>query len=136
MGGNKGQGRGMGQGRGQGRGRGRGHHRRGFFLQSCLLVMLMREPNYGYNLMEGLGKFGFKPDQMDISSIYRALRDLEATELVSDSWDDKSLGPKRRVYAITLTGEKMLEGWMDNLRRRLKEIQALEKAYETVKKKK
>ena len=132
MRGSRGQGPGRGKGRGQGRGR--GHHRRGFFLQSCLLVMLMREPNYGYNLMEGLKEFGFQTDQMDISSIYRALRDMESTELVSDSWDDKSLGPKRRVYAITPTGKKMLEGWMENLGRRRKEIESLEKAYETVKK--
>jgi len=104
-----------------------------FFLQSCLLVLLHREPGYGYSLMDGLGEFGFNPDQMDISIIYRALRNLEAEGLVSDTWDDKSLGPQRRVYTITPQGEDTLAEWTENLRQRRKEIEALEAAYDAVK---
>ena len=119
---------------GQGRGRG-GGRRKMFFLQSCLLVLLHREPGYGYSLMDGLQEFGFQPDQMDISIIYRALRDLQANDLVSDSWDDSSLGPQRRVYTITLQGEEALAGWIENLRQRRKEIEALEAAFDAVKSK-
>ena len=118
-----------------GRGRGRGGRRRMFFLQSCLLVLLHREPGYGYSLMDGLSEFGFQPDQMDISIIYRALRDMQANNLVSDSWDDNSLGPQRRVYTITPRGEEALAGWIENLRQRRKEIEALEAAYDAVKSK-
>ena len=118
-------------GRGRGRGGGR---RRMLFLQSCLLVLLHREPGYGYSLMDGLSEFGFQPDQMDISIIYRALRDMQANNLVSDSWDDNSLGPQRRVYTITPRGEEALAGWIENLRQRRKEIEALEAAYDAVKK--
>jgi PadR family transcriptional regulator PadR len=118
-----------------GRGRGRGGRRRMFFLQSCLLVLLHREPGYGYSLMDGLSEFGFQPDQMDISIIYRALRDMQANNLVSDSWDDNSLGPQRRVYTITPQGEEALAGWIENLRQRRKEIEALEAAYDAVKSK-
>jgi DNA-binding PadR family transcriptional regulator len=117
---------------GQGRGRG-GGRRKMFFLQSCLLVLLHREPGYGYSLMDGLQEFGFQPDQMDISIIYRALRDLQANDLVSDSWDDSSLGPQRRVYTITPQGEEALAGWIENLRQRRKEIEALEAAFDAVK---
>jgi DNA-binding PadR family transcriptional regulator len=106
-----------------------------FFLQSCLLVLLHREPGYGYSLMDGLSEFGFQPDQMDISIIYRALRDMQANNLVSDSWDDNSLGPQRRVYTITPQGEQALAGWIENLRQRRKEIEALEAAYDAVKSK-
>lgn len=116
-----------------GRGRG-GGRRKMFFLQSCLLVLLHREPGYGYSLMSGLEEFGFQPDQMDISIIYRALRNLEAEGLVSDSWDDNSLGPQRRVYTITQHGESVLADWIENLRQRRKEIEALEAAYDAVKK--
>ena len=119
-------------------GRGMGRRRRGqrkmLFLQSCLLVLLHREPGYGYSLMDGLQEFGFQPEYIDISIIYRALRDMQANELVSDSWDDNSLGPQRRVYTITPQGEEVLAGWIENLRQRRKEIEALEAAYETVKK--
>ena len=124
---------GRGSGRGQGRGRG-GGRRKMFFLQSCLLVLLHREPGYGYSLMDGLQEFGFQPEQMDISIIYRTLRNLEAEGLVSDSWDDNSLGPQRRVYTITPQGEEILTEWIQNLRQRRKEIEALEAAYDAVKK--
>ena len=119
-------------GRGMGRRRGQ---RKMFFLQSCLLVVLHREPGYGYSLMDGLQEFGFRSDQMDISIIYRALRDLQANELVSDSWDDNSLGPQRRMYTITPQGEEVLAGWIKNLRQRRKDIEKLEAAYEAVKSK-
>ena len=119
---------------GMGRGYG-GGQRKMFFLQSCLLVLLRREPGYGYSLMDGLQEFGFLIDQMDISIIYRALRNLEASGMVSDSWDNSSLGPKRRVYTITPQGEEALAKWIDNLRQRREEIEALEAAYDIVKSK-
>jgi PadR family transcriptional regulator, regulatory protein PadR len=122
-----------GQGYGMGQGRKRGQ-RKMFFLQSCLLVLLHREPGYGYSLMDDLQEFGFLPDQMDISVIYRALHNLEADGLVSDTWDDNSLGPRRRVYTITPQGEDILSEWVQNLRLRRKEIEALEAAYDAVKK--
>jgi PadR family transcriptional regulator, regulatory protein PadR len=119
----------------RGMGRGRRGQRKMLFLQSCLLVLLHREPGYGYSLMDGLQEFGFQPEHMDMSIIYRALRDMQANELVSDSWDDNSLGPQRRVYTITLQGEEVLAGWIENLRQRRKEIEALEAAYDAVKSK-
>ncbi|MBN1451930.1 MAG: PadR family transcriptional regulator [Anaerolineales bacterium] len=122
-----------GQGYGMGQGRRRGQ-RKMFFLQSCLLVLLHREPGYGYSLMDGLQEFGFQPDQMDISIIYRALRNLGEDGLVSDTWDDNSLGPQRRVYTLTPLGEDVLAEWIQNLRQRRKEIEALEAAYDAVKK--
>ena len=122
-----------GRGYGMGKGRRRGQ-RKMFFLQSCLLVLLHREPGYGYSLMEDLGEFGFQADQMDISIIYRALRNLGEEGLVSDTWDDNSLGPQRRVYTITPQGEEVLAVWISNLRQRRKDIEKLEAAYEAVKK--
>ena len=123
-----------GRGYGMGKGRRRGQ-RKMFFLQSCLLVLLHREPGYGYSLMEDLGEFGFQSDQMDISIIYRALRNLGEEGLVSDTWDDNSLGPQRRVYTITPQGEEVLAVWINNLRQRRKDIEKLEAAYEAVKSK-
>jgi PadR family transcriptional regulator, regulatory protein PadR len=120
-------------GRGFGRGRG-GGQRKMFFLESCLLVLLHSEPGYGYSLMSGLQDFGFQTKQMDISIIYRALRDLEAAELVTGAWDDNSLGPQRRMYTITPRGEAALVDWIESLHQRRKEIEKLEAAYGAVKK--
>jgi DNA-binding PadR family transcriptional regulator len=106
-----------------------------FFLESCLLVLLHREPGYGYSLMDGLKEFGFLTEEMDISILYRALRDLESAGLVVSSWGEESLGPQRRVYTITPQGEAALSEWIESLRQRRKEIEALEAAYDAVKKK-
>jgi DNA-binding PadR family transcriptional regulator len=94
------------------------------------MVLLLREPGYGYSLMNGLKQFGFLTEQLDVSIIYRALRDLEAQGLVSDSWDNNSLGPPRRIYTITSAGRAALAGWMESLRENRKEIEALEAAYD------
>jgi DNA-binding PadR family transcriptional regulator len=107
-----------------------------FFLESCLLVLLHRGPGYGYSLMDGLHEFGFQTEQMDISILYRALRDLEALGLASGAWDDNSLGPQRRMYTITPQGETTLAEWIEALRQRRKEIETLEAAYDAVKKNK
>lgn len=122
-----------GHGFGHGHGRG-GGRRKMFFLESCLLVLLHRGPGYGYSLMDGLAEFGFQPGLMDISMIYRALRDLEEMGLVTSSWSEESLGPQRRMYTITPDGEAALAGWIDALRQRRREIEALEAAYDAVKK--
>jgi PadR family transcriptional regulator, regulatory protein PadR len=120
-------GRGFSQGRGGGR-------RKMFFLESCLLVLLHREPGYGYSLMDGLREFGFLTEQMDISILYRALRNLETAQLVISSWSDDSLGPQRRMYTITPLGETTLAEWVESLRQRRREIETLEAAYDAVKK--
>lgn len=119
----------MRSGHGYGRGRG-GGRRRLFFLESSLLVLLLRNPGHGYSLIDGLAEFGFQTELLDASIIYRALRDLEASGLVTDSWDDRSLGPPRRVYTITAAGRIALAEWMEGLRRNREEIERLEAAYE------
>jgi len=123
----------MPNGRCFGPGRGRGGQRKLFFLESCLLVLLHREPGYGYSLMDGLREFGFQTEQMDISILYRALRDLEAAELISGVWDENSLGPQRRMYNLTSQGEATLVEWIESLRQRRREIEKLEAAYDAVK---
>ena len=120
-------------GRGFGGGRGGGRQKM-FFMESCLLVLLHRESGYGYSLMVGLKEFGFQTEQMDISILYRALRELEAVGLVVSSWGEDSLGPQRRMYTITPQGESTLAEWIQALRQRRKEIEALEAAYNAVKK--
>lgn len=123
-------------GKGFGRGRGGGGGRRKmFFLESCLLVLLHRKAGYGYSLMDGLKEFGFQAEEMDISILYRALRDLETAGLVTSSWDEHSLGPQRRMYIITPQGESNLAEWIQALRIRRKEIETLEAAYDAVMKK-
>ena len=118
----------------RGYGRGQGRRRRVIsFLQPCVLVMLHREEAHGYNLMSGLDEFGFRPGRKDPSLLYRALREMEETGLVTSEWHTESLGPQRRVYKITPAGETYLEEWIADLRRTRQEIDSLLLAYEAVK---
>lgn len=108
-------------------GRGGRHRRRRVmrFLQPCLLTMLQREETHGYDLMNGLDEFGFDPDQLDPSLVYRALREMEADGLVSSQWGEESLGPQRRIYGITDDGIRSLDIWIEDLRRTRDEIDTL-----------
>ena len=116
--------------------RGRGRGRRGWgcgrraagLLQSALLLLLHREPAHGYTLLEQLGEFGL--EGIDPSAIYRALRDMEAREWVSSTWDEEqSQGPAHRVYRITETGDEMLAAWIQDLRETREMIDRLLEAY-------
>ena len=85
--------------------------RKTFSLKTCLLVLLHREPGSVYSLMEGLKKYGFQPDQIDVGNIYRTLRELKAEGLVSEIDDENSLEPQWRVYTVTPHGKVTLSGF-------------------------
>ena len=100
------------------------------FLQTCLLVILHREGGHGYALLQGLEAFGFSSGSVDSSLVYRALREMEAAGLVASEWSHESLGPRRRVYDITRSGEAALGEWIGELKRTREEIDRLVAAYE------
>ncbi|MEN6500274.1 MAG: PadR family transcriptional regulator [Rectinema sp.] len=100
------------------------------YLKTCLLVLLQKERSYGYSLANDLRQFGINPDMIDISIIYRALRDLEIEGLVTTSWEERSLGPQRRMYGLTPQGREVLLSLMQELQERRREIEALERVYE------
>jgi PadR family transcriptional regulator PadR len=100
------------------------------FLQPCLLLMLIRDEAHGYSLMDGLDEFGFDPNHFDPSLVYRALREMEDSGLVSSRWDDDSQGPRRRVYQILPEGKALLDEWIADLRRTRAEIDRLLANYE------
>ncbi len=90
-------------------------HIRGF-LKPCLLLLVHSREIHGYELGEGLQPFGFDQNPVDMSTIYRSLRDLEERGLVTSRWDTSNPGPARRVYQSTDEGERYLAWWIDDLR--------------------
>jgi poly-beta-hydroxybutyrate-responsive repressor len=101
-------------------------------MQPCLLVLLHRGEAHGYTLVDGLAEFGFDPQQLDSSIVYRALREMEDDHLLRSEWDEDSQGPARRVYRISDAGEAFLTDWINDLRTTRDEIDALIQAYEKV----
>lgn len=110
----------------------RGRRRKGVmgFVRPALLFMLSRDDAHGYSLLDGLSEFGFDPDRVDPSLIYRILREMEEAGWVKSYLGEESLGPQRRIYQILPDGQAHLVEMINNLRRRKDEIDRLLRAYE------
>ena len=82
----------------------------GDMLTAHLLAMLNGWSAYGYELAQRLEESGL--GQYNKGSIYRILRQMEDSGLVSSSWDTSKDGPARRIYDLTDTGSLFLKNWM------------------------
>jgi DNA-binding PadR family transcriptional regulator/polyisoprenoid-binding protein YceI len=80
------------------------------FLLPALLLLLSEHPGHGYSLVKDLASFRF--GAVDRPSVYRALAHLEADALVESSAETPRAGHERRVYRLTLRGERFLRSWM------------------------
>lgn len=76
-------------------------------VPACLLLLLAESPGHGYQLMERLRPMGF--DWHGPGPIYRELRALEESGLVTSSWAVGRTGPGRRVYELTPAGRESLD---------------------------
>jgi PadR family transcriptional regulator PadR len=82
-------------------------------LVPYLLLALSYYRAHGYLLQQylrTLGLFG-----VDITTIYRTLRQMEKQGLVDSAWDTEAQGPARRVYSLTQPGRLFLESWASAL---------------------
>lgn len=84
-------------------------------LRPSLLLLLSEQQSHGYEIYDQLEVFGFKPDSLDSSIVYRDLREMEEMGLIESYWDDDSKGPRRRVYRILDQGFICLAEWMKAL---------------------
>ncbi|MBA4179261.1 MAG: hypothetical protein C0506_01605 [Anaerolinea sp.] len=85
----------------------------GELLSTSLLAFLKNWNAYGYQLSQRLAEAGM-PD-FDSGTVYRTLRQLEKTGMVSSFWDTSESGPARRMYSLTKAGEVFLSGWIETL---------------------
>ncbi|MFN2292585.1 MAG: helix-turn-helix transcriptional regulator [Anaerolineae bacterium] len=86
------------------------------FLEPCILLLVHCKEMHGYELVDGLSPFGFEENPVDMSTIYRMLRDMEDRELVTSHWDTSNAGPARRMYRLTEKGDRYLAWWVEDLR--------------------
>ena len=84
----------------------------------------LKQPMYGYSLVEKLSAKGM---EIDKNTLYPLLRRLEKQELLKSEWNVEEARP-RRYYVISQAGEKVLaelaKAWDtldDTVRRLLKE---------------
>jgi PadR family transcriptional regulator, regulatory protein PadR len=101
------------------------------FLEPCLLLLLHCNESHGYELLEGLGPFGFDQNPVDSSTVYRFLREMEERGLVTSRWDTGGAGPARRLYRLTEDGDHYLAWWVDDLRETDRVLHYFMKTYDT-----
>ena len=85
----------------------------GDLLTTTLLAFLKNWNAYGYQLTQRLAEAGLPA--FDSGTVYRTLRQMERTGMVSSFWDTSESGPARRMYSLTKAGELFLSGWIDVL---------------------
>lgn len=115
-----------------GKGTGMGRWQMGVmgFVRPALLFMLMENESHGYSLLDGLSEFGFNPERVDPSLIYRTLREMEEFGFVASRLGEESLGPQRRIYRILPEGEEYLVELIESIRQRRDEMNNLLEAYD------
>jgi poly-beta-hydroxybutyrate-responsive repressor len=86
------------------------------FLEPCLLLLVHCDEIHGYELLEAIRPFGFERNPVDITTIYRMLRQLEEQGFVSSRWETSGAGPARRLYHTTSAGDRNLAAWVEDLR--------------------
>ena len=94
------------------------------FTEPALLLLLRERPAHGYDLLERLPEL-IGEQRVEMGNLYRLLRALEEEGLVTSEWADG-----RRTYAITDTGLRLLDEWVEALRRALDRTQDFIRRYE------
>jgi DNA-binding PadR family transcriptional regulator len=75
--------------------------RRGTIVLACLL--LLREPGYGYAMLDRLRDLGFV---VDANTLYPLLRRLETQGMLVSEWNTQEARP-RKFYRISPDGERL-----------------------------
>ena len=76
--------------------------RRGTVVVASLMVL--REPGYGYSLLETLSAAGF---EVEANTLYPLLRRLETQGLLVSEWREEGKRNKR-FYRLSVEGQRML----------------------------
>lgn len=83
--------------------------RRGTVVVASLVAL--RQPDYGYALLQRLGAHGFP---VDANTLYPLLRRLEEQGLLTSEWNTEESRP-RKFYRTSTEGEDVLRRLLDDL---------------------
>ena len=76
-------------------------------LEGCTLKIIGKTEAYGYDIVTQLQSFGFT--DIKEGTLYPLLLRLEKKNLISASFKESPLGPKRKYYTLTTDGEQYLK---------------------------
>ncbi|HCX64062.1 MAG TPA: PadR family transcriptional regulator [Eubacteriaceae bacterium] len=101
----------------------------GKFMDACILLLLYKESDHGYGLVQRLEGYGFEEDTVNASTLYRCLRKMEKDGLIESDWQQGGQGPKKRVYHITGLGKEQMKMWSEMMKDRKNKIELYLKDY-------
>ncbi len=78
-----------------------------------ILLAVSLQRAHGYLIEEYLKSQGFFA--LEMSTLYRTLRQLEKDGLLMSTWESSAAGPARRVYSLTDVGQSWLDSWSSAL---------------------
>ena len=99
------------------------------YIQPSILLALKEQPSYGYELIQGISKFGFVEGQAPPGMIYRHLRDLEENGLLLSEWKTDETGPAKRMYRLTPEGVEVLAIWIGHMQSQADKLLAFIRMY-------
>ncbi len=109
------------------RGHCRHHHGRGrrcgmgpmyrFVEPVVLYALKLKGESHGYDLAGVVQACALTEAEIERASLYRTLKQLEASGHVTSRWETDESGPARRLYRLTESGERYLQDWVELLDR-------------------
>ena len=87
------------------------------FVQPSILMFLSKENLHGFSILKKL-KQSKVIDYSDIdpTGLYRTLKKMESSGLLSSKWDTETALQPRRIYQITKEGRHCLAFWNETLK--------------------
>lgn len=86
--------------------------------QPTILVILARseEPLHGYVIVQKAADSPmFGGNKPDATGIYRTLKRMEESELITSHWETPETGSAKRMFSLTDKGRHCLRRWIDSL---------------------
>ncbi len=82
-------------------------------LKYLLLALLARSPQHGYELKSAFEELLGGTWVLNVAQVYNTLSRLEDDGLIEPTVVRQELLPDRKVYSLTLLGQKELTRWME-----------------------
>ncbi len=73
----------------------------------CILLVLLREPTHGYQVVKTLEEQGLL--SRSATQVYRKLRDMEKEGLLECSWEVEEGRRPRKVYRLSARGKDFVQ---------------------------
>ena len=106
-----------------------GSFQRGRHAQAFILICLVDGPSYGLELKNRISKL-IDNSEIDLSFLYRTLNKLEKEGCLTSHLGNESSGPVRKYYKLTPLGYERLEQFDEDIRERVKNLQAFLKKFD------